>query len=65
MNKIGILSLLVLTSIITNGQENIKKCTTTPLVEHELISNPDYAKGRENAITENIAWIKTDNIQKV
>ena len=65
MNKIAILLLLVLTSIITNGQVNIKKCTTTPLVEHELISNPDYAKGRENAITKNIAWIKNKHSQKL
>ena len=33
MKKIAILSLLVLTSIVTNGQENVKKCITTRLVE--------------------------------
>jgi hypothetical protein len=64
MKKIAILSLLVLTSIVMNAQINMKKCTTTPLVEQELISNPDYAKGRANAITENIAWIKANNSEK-
>jgi len=64
MKKIAILSLLVLTSIVMSGQINIKKCTTTPLVEQELISNPDYAKGRANSITENIAWIKANHSEK-
>jgi len=64
MKKIAILSLLVLTSILTSGQVNIKKCITTRLVEQELISNPDYAKGRANAITENIAWIKANDSEK-
>ena len=57
MKKIAILSLLVLTSIVTNGQENVKKCITTRLVEQELISNPDYTKGRISSINENIDWI--------
>ena len=64
MKKIAILSLLVLTSIVMSGQVNIKKCTTTPLVEQELISNPDYSKGRADAITENIAWIKANHSEK-
>ena len=64
MKKIAILSLLVLNSIVMNAQINMKKCTTTPLVEQELISNPDYAKGRANAITENIAWIKANHSEK-
>ena len=64
MKKIGILSLLVLTSIITNAQENIKKCITTRLVEQELISNPDYTKGRDNSISENIEWINADNLKR-
>jgi hypothetical protein len=64
MKKIAILLLLVLTSIVMSGQVNIKKCITTRLVEQELISNPDYAKGRANAITENIAWIKANNSEK-
>jgi len=42
----------------------MKKCITTRLVEQELISNPDYAKGRENAITKNIAWIKGNHAEK-
>ena len=61
MKKIAILSLLVLTSIVMSGQVNMKKCITTRLVEQELISNPDYAKGRANSITENIAWIKANH----
>ena len=65
MKKIAILSLLVLTSIVMSGQVNIKKCITTRLVEQELISNPDYAKGRENSITENIAWIKANHSEKI
>ena len=64
MNKIVILSLLVLISIVSNGQENIKKCITTRLVEHELISNPDYKKGRANSISENIDWIKSDKLKR-
>ena len=64
MKKIAILSLLVLTSIVMSGQVNIKKCITTRLVEQELISNPDYAKGKENSITENIAWIKANHSEK-
>ena len=64
MKKIAILSLLVLTSIVMSGQVNIKKCITTRLVKQELISNPDYAKGRADAITENIAWIKANNSEK-
>ena len=58
------LSILALTSIVMYGQINMKKCTTTPLVEQELISNIDYAKGRVNAITENIAWIKDNHSEK-
>ena len=64
MKKIAILSLLVLTSIVTSGQENMKKCITTRLVEQELISNPDYAKGRENVAIENTAWIKANHSEK-
>jgi hypothetical protein len=64
MKKIAILSLLALTSIVMSGQVNMKKCITTRLVEQELISNPDYAKGRANAITENIAWIKANHSEK-
>ena len=64
MKKIGILSLLVLTSITTNAQENIKKCITTRLVDQELISNPDYTKGRNNSISENIEWINADNLKR-
>jgi len=64
MKKIAILSLLALTSIVMSGQGNMKKCITTRLVEQELISNPDYAKGRADAITENIAWIKANNSEK-
>jgi len=64
MKKIAILSLLVLTSIVMSGQGNMKKCITTRLVKQELISNPDYAKGRANAITENIAWIKGNHSEK-
>ena len=64
MKKIAILSILALTSIVMYGQINMKKCTTTPLVEQELISNIDYAKGRVNAITENIAWIKDNHSEK-
>jgi len=64
MKKIAILSLLVLTSIVMNGQINMKKCTTTPLVDQELISNPDYANGRVNSIGENIAWIKSNHSEK-
>ena len=64
MKKIAILSLLALTSIVMSGQGNMKKCITTRLVEQELISNPDYAKGRADAITENIAWIKANHSEK-
>ena len=64
MNKIAILSLLVLTSIVTNGQENVKKCITTRLVEQELIINPDYTKGRISSIKENIDWIKANHSKK-
>ena len=64
MKKIAILSLLVLTSIVMSGQVNIKKCITTRLVEQELISNPDYAQGRKNAIAKNIAWIKANHSEK-
>jgi len=64
MKKIAILSILALTSIVMHGQINMKKCTTTPLVEQELISNIDYAKGRVNVITENIAWIKDNHSEK-
>ena len=65
MKKIAILSLLVLTSIVTNGQENVKKCITTRLVEQELISNPDYLKGRISSINENIDWIKANHSKKI
>ena len=64
MKKIAILSLLVLTSIVTSEQGNMKKCITTRLVEQELISNPDYAKGRANSITKNISWIKANHSEK-
>ena len=64
MNKIAILSLLILTSIVTNGQENVKKCITTRLVEQELIINPDYTKGRISSIKENIDWIKANHSKK-
>ena len=65
MKKIAILSLLVLTSIVTNGQENVKKCITTRLVEQELIKNPDYTKGRISSINENIDWIKANHSKKI
>ena len=64
MKKISILSLLVLTSFVMSAQENFKKCMTTPLMEQELLTNPDYAKGRVNSIAENVAWIKANNTEK-
>ena len=65
MKKIAILSLLVLTSITIFGQGNMKKCITTRLVNQELISNHDYAKGRENEIANNIAWIKANHSKRI
>ena len=64
MKKIAISSLLVLTSIVMSGQVNMKKCITTPLLEQELISNPDYAKARANIISENKIWIKNNSKEK-
>jgi len=59
-----ILTLLIIFSFQISAQENIKKCMTTPLVEYELLTNPDYAKGRVNSIAENVAWIKANNTEK-
>jgi hypothetical protein len=64
MKKIPILTLSIILNLQVIAQENYKKCLTTSLVEKELISNPDYAKGRENSITENIAWIKANHSEK-
>ena len=64
MNKIIIFFLSVIFTGQLTAQENFKKCITTRLVEQELVSNPDYAKGRGNAIAENIAWIKANNSEK-
>jgi hypothetical protein len=64
MKKIAILTLSIILNLQVIAQENYKKCLTTSLVEKELISNPDYAKGRENSITENIAWIKANHSEK-
>jgi hypothetical protein len=64
MKKIAILTLSIILNLQVTAQENYKKCLTTRLVEQELISNPDYAKGRVNSITENIAWIKANHSEK-
>ena len=64
MKKIAILSLLVLTSFVMSAQENFKKCMTTPLMEQELLTNPDYAKGRADALAKNIAWINSNHSKK-
>jgi len=59
-----ILTLLIIFSFQIKAQENFNKCMTTPLVEKELINNPDYAKGRANAISQNTAWIKANSSAK-
>jgi len=64
MKKIAIITLSIILNLQVTAQENHKKCLTTRLVEQELISNPDYAKGRVNSITENFAWIKANHPEK-
>ncbi len=64
MRTILILTLSIIFSLQINAQENFKKCLTTPIVEKELISNPDYSKGRKYSISQNTAWIKANNSSK-
>ena len=64
MKKIFALSLLIIFSTILTAQVNIKKCLTTPLVQQELKSNPDYAKGREKSMAENSTWIADNHTKK-
>jgi len=64
MKKTFALSLLIISSTILTAQVNIKKCLTTPLVQQELLSNPDYVKGRAQSIAENSAWIAGNHNKK-
>ena len=59
-----ILILLIISSLQISAQKNFKKCLTTPLVQQELKSNPDYAKGREKSIAENSTWIADNHTKK-
>lgn len=42
----------------------MKKCMTTPLVEHELLTNPDYVDGRAKALADNYAWTQESKQEK-
>ena len=64
MKKTLLTSILILVNTFLFAQENTKKCMTTPLVEQELLTNPDYAKGRVNAIAENTIWINNKSQEK-
>ena len=64
MKKIFALSLLIISSTALTAQVNIKKCLTTPLVQQELESNPDYLKGRAKSISENSAWLLGNHTRK-
>ena len=64
MKKIFFLSLLITFSTILTAQINVKKCLTTPLVEQELLSNPDYLDAREKSIAENNAWLSSNHAEK-
>ena len=64
MKKTFALSLLIISSTILTAQVNIKKCLTTPLVQQELKSNPDYVKGRAKSIAENSAWLLGNHTKK-
>jgi len=59
-----ILFLLIISSFQISAQVNIKKCLTTPLVQQELKSNPDYMQGRAKSITENSTWIAGNHTKK-
>jgi len=63
MQQAIILSVLLLTSLFVFPQENYKKCITNRLTNQEILSNPEYAKGRENAIQQNSQWLSKDNKQ--
>ena len=64
MKKTFALSLLIISSTILTAQVNIKKCLTTPLVQQELLSNPDYVEGRAKSMAENIAWLADNHTEK-
>ena len=59
-----ILFLLIISSLQISAQINIKKCLTTPLVQQELKSNPDYVQGRAKSIAENSTWIAENHTKK-
>ena len=59
-----ILILLIISSLQISGQGNFKKCLTTPLVEKELLSNPDYIEGRAKSMAENNAWLLGNHTKK-
>ena len=59
-----ILILLIISSFQISAQVNIKKCLTTPLVQQELKSNPDYMQGRAKSITENSTWIAGNHTKR-
>ena len=64
MKKIAIFTFSIILNLQITAQENFKKCITTSLVKKELISNPDYVKGRANTIAENKIWIKNNSQEK-
>ena len=55
---------LIISNLEISAQVNIKKCLTTPLVEQELLSNPEYVKGRAKSIAENSAWLAGNHTAK-
>ena len=59
-----ILFLLIISSLQISAQINIKKCLTTPLVQQELKSNPDYVQARAKSIAENSTWIAGNHTKK-
>ena len=49
MKKIILLTFLFFNTELIFSQENYKKCSTTRLINNELVNNPDYLKARSNA----------------
>ena len=60
MKKTKLLIGLLLIAFLAKSQENPKRCGTTPLMEYEMKTNPQYKNIVENYLNGLEEWLKNN-----
>ena len=64
MKKTKLLIGLLLIVFLAKAQENPKKCGTTPLMEYEIKTNPQYKNIVDNYFNGLEEWLKNNSNSK-